>query len=896
MASQRQQVKEILQSALERPLAERAKFLDEVCGDNEFLRREVESLLASSEDADSVLEQTAVGQAAETFAGENKILQIGAQLNYYKIIKFLGAGGMGEVYLAEDTRLHRQVALKILPETIADNEDYLRRFEQEALAASALNHPNILTIYEIVEANGLRLIASEYVKGETLRQTINNFSLAEMLDIAVQIAAALDAAHRGGIVHRDIKPENIMRRDDGLIKVLDFGLAKFSESSASAGESIDDADAKTRTLVQTKPGWILGTTAYMSPEQARGKAVDARTDIFSFGVVLYEMLSGKTPFAGDSSSDVIAALLKTEPAPLTCFDVPKDLARIVDKTLRKNADERYQDVKDLLIDLKDFKQESEFKAKLERSAAPSKTADTKAYKSASFTKIENARTTSGRKNIVGEIKNHKLGFGIAAILIFAAISFGYWFFANHAADATPIESIAVLPFVNEGGNAEAEYLSDGMTESLISSLSQLPKLSVKARSSVFRYKGKDVRPQIIGKELSVQAVLLGRIVQRNDVLTLSLELVDARTENVVWSEQYNRRQTDLISLQSEIARDVSQKLQLRLSGAEELRVAKSHTQNPKAFQLYLQGRFYWNKRTGDGLKKSVEYFRQAIVEDPEYALAYAGLAESYVIFSGFAVSPPQEAYPKAKAAAKKALELDETLAEAHAALGLTLLAYEWKAAESSKEFRRAIELNPNYATAHHWYGNQNLLYTGQFEEAIAEMKRAHELDPLSLVINTDLGDTYFYARQYDKAIEQLRKTIEMDQNFYYAHYELGMAYEMKGAYAEAIAQYQKARQLNGDPRVPALLAHAFAASGKRDEALKTLSELQEIANRQYVPAYNFAIVYAGLKDREQAFEWLEKSYQDRSSRMAILEVDPFLDNLRTDSRLANLINRVNLRR
>nr|MDQ3042788.1 tetratricopeptide repeat protein [Acidobacteriota bacterium] len=481
------------------------------------------------------------------------------------------------------------------------------------------------------------------------------------------------------------------------------------------------------------------------------------------------------------------------------------------------------------------------------------------------------------------------------LLLVAALGFGLWFFGNRPLNSAPIQSIAVLPFVNAGGNADMEYLSDGMTESLIASLSQLPKLSVKARSSVFRYKGREnVEPQQVGAELSVQAVLTGRVVQRSDNLLLSIDLTDTKTGNAIWTGQYNRKTTDLVALQSEIARDVSQKLRLRLSGAEEQRVAKSYTTNTEAYQLYLKGRFYWNKRTGEGLKKSVEYFNQAIEQDPNYALAFAGLAESYVIFSGFAVSTPQEAYPKAKAAAKKALEIDETLAEAHAALGLELLAYEWNAAESSREFQRAIELNPNYATARHWYGNQNLLYTGRFDEAIAEMKRAQELDPLSLVINTDLGDTYFYARQYDKAIEQLRKTIEMDESFYYAHYELGMAYEMKGSYAEAIAQYQKARGLNNDPRVLALLGHALAASGKRNEALKTLSELKETAKQHYVPAYNFAIVYAGLKERDQAFEWLEKSYQDRSSRMAILQVDPFLDNLRSDPRLADIISRVGL--
>ncbi|MCA1557642.1 MAG: tetratricopeptide repeat protein, partial [Acidobacteria bacterium] len=383
-------------------------------------------------------------------------------------------------------------------------------------------------------------------------------------------------------------------------------------------------------------------------------------------------------------------------------------------------------------------------------------------------------------------------------------------------------------------------------------------------------------PIAFGNELGVRAVLTGRVMQRGDNLTVSVELVDVRDNKQLWGEKYERKVSDLLSVQREIAQEISMNLRTKISGDVERRFTKRQTENAEAYQLYLKGRFFWNKRTREDLRKSIEYFNQAIERDPNYALAYSGLADAYVLFPGYAVSSPQDSYPKAKAAARRALEIDDGLAEAHAALGLELFAFEWNAAEAVKEFRRAIELNPNYATAHHWYGNQVLLYTGRFDEAIAEMQRALALDPLSLIVNADLGDTYFYARQYDKAIEQLLKTIEMDQSFYYAHYELGMAYEMKGSYSEAIAAYQKARALNSDPRVLALLGHAYAASGRRDEALKILNQLKEIAKQQYIPAYHFVILYARLGDKDQAFQWLEKTYQDRTSRMTILQVDPYL--------------------
>lgn len=605
-----QQVKEVFHSALALPPDERAGFLDKVCHGQDSLRKEIESLISSHQETGSFIDSPAYRIAAELFSDQQIELKAEQKIGRYKILSLLGKGGMGEVYLAEDTSLRRLVALKILPADFTANSDRLARFEREAFAASSLNHPNILTIYEIGAEDGHHFIATEFIDGESLRQHMKDqrLELREVLEISIQVASALAAAHAARIVHRDIKPENIMLRRDALIKVLDFGLAKLSEKR----ETNFDTEAETKMLVNTAPGVVMGTPGYMSPEQARGNETDARTDIWSLGVVLYEMLAGRLPFAGETASDAIAAILKTEPAPVQNFNqaIPAELEQIVTKTLAKDREERYQTAKDLLVDLKRLKRQIEIQTEIVR-AVPSKKPSAAQIENA--TQILAAHPTSSAEYIASEIKQHKRNSIVAlSVLLLAVIGFGYWFFVHRLSNRTPIESIAVLPFVNASSNSDIEYLSDGMTESLISSLSQLPKLSVKARSSVFRYKGKDVSPQTVGNELSVQAVLLGRVIQRGDLLTLSLELVDARTENVIWSEQYNRKQTDLVALQSEIARDVSNKLKQKLTGEEEQKLAKNYTANPEAYQLYLKGRFYWNQRTETGLKKGIEYFQQAI--------------------------------------------------------------------------------------------------------------------------------------------------------------------------------------------------------------------------------------------------------------------------------------------
>ncbi|HET8670970.1 MAG TPA: protein kinase, partial [Candidatus Saccharimonadales bacterium] len=713
--------------------------------------------------------------------------------------------------------------------------------------------------------------------------------IEETLNIAIQIAAALDAAHRSRIVHRDIKPENVMLRADGLIKVLDFGLAKLTEKK---DDTPADSQDPTRALIKTNVGAVMGTVAYMSPEQARGLEVDGRTDIFSLGVVLYEMLTGRLPFEGETVSDMIAAILTAEPAPLD-ENAPAELQRIVRKCLQKKVDERYQTAKDLLIDLKALKHDLHFAAELERTTSANKNVQAETNSISPMT-TDTAHAVSSTAYISGEIKKHKIGFAIGLIiLLLAAIGFGSWFYAGHN---STIESIAVMPFVNDSGNADTDYLSDGMTESLISSLSQLPKLNVKARSSVFRYKGKDLDPRKIGMELNVQAVLNGRVVSRGDMLTLSLELVDARTENVIWSEQYNRKQTDLASLQSDIARDVASKLRAKLSSADEGRVTRRYTDNTDAYELYLRGRYFaGGKITEEGLKKSIQYYQQAIEKDPNYALAYVGLAQSYMRLGhvwGFL--PPRETFPKAKAAVMKAMEIDETLADAHTALADYHLSYEWDWSGAERESRRAIELDPNDASAHSGYGSY-LQAVGRLDEAIAERKLCRDLDPLSPTATANVGYPYYFARQYDRAIEYYRKALELDPNYSWSYLWIGQAYVEKGMYEEAIAEINKAITLSeGNTRAVATLGYAYAVAGKRGEAQKVIVELNEQSKLRYVSPYFIAVIHAGLGEKDQAFAWLEKAYQERHPYLTLLKVEPVFDNLRSDPRFQDLLRRVGL--
>ena len=816
---------------------------------------------------------------------------------------------MGEVYLAHDTKLDRKVALKFLPAELASYRDRMERFVREARAAAALNHPNIATIHEIGEHDATHFIAMEFIDGVTLRKTIHReqTDLKKLLRHLQHVAEGLAKAHAAGIVHRDLKPDNIMITRDGHAKILDFGLAKLIEQTRPGDLSAEELSAMPTAVMpqHSQPGTVIGTVGYMSPEQAQGKTkeIDHRSDVFSFGCILFEAVTSKKPFEGDSVLKSLHMVIY-EPAPAIAElnpTAPADLQRIVRRCLAKDPDERYQSIKEVAIELKQLRRELEG-AGIDTTVPPSRASETAGTSGATSNQSERAAISasssplstraSSAEYVVSRIKRHRVAAVIVPLAVIAA-TIGLFLFLRAPKTESSINSIAVLPFQNVSGNSEIEYLSDGMTETLINSLSRLPNLSVKARSSVFSYKGKEVSPQTVGKDLSVQAVLNGRVTQRGDNLTLSLELVDAKTGNLVWGEQYNRKMAELVSLQSEIASDVSNKLQAKLSGAEQQKVAQNYTRNTEAYQLYLQGRFYWNKRTDEGVKKAIQYFQKAIEKDPNYALAYGGLADSYVI-SGL---PDRK--EKAKAFALKALEIDETLGEAHTTLAVVKEGPpEWNHAEAEKEYKRAIELTPNYATARHWHA-EHLAAMGHFDDSFAEYNRALELDPLSLAIRTDLGIAYYYARQYDRAIEHLKKLIEMDPTFVRTHLYLARVYEQNGMFEEALRELGKWYSLRGEniqqfTTDRAKLENALRTSGAKGywRAILDLhrEEMQKIDPWDSL-ALTRAKVYARLGERDAAFGWLEKEYQEGNDGLFWLKVLPEWDNLRSDPRFQELLRK-----
>ena len=833
----------------------------------------------------------------------NKELSANTILSHYRIVSKIGEGGMGKVYLAHDTKLDRRVALKILPIEVATDQTRMRRFVQEAKSASALNHPNIITIHEIEQIDSLNFIATEFVDGETLRPRIRaGMELSETLEVAIQTASALAAAHDAGIIHRDIKPENIMVRRDGYIKVLDFGLAKLTEPLDSSSAP----DAPTKAMVNTDAGTVMGTAAYMSPEQAKGIKLDPRTDLWSLGAVLYEMLTGHVPFIGDTATETLSLILQKEPAPLTRYvrEVPNELERIVSKTLTKNCEERYQSAKDLLIDLRKLKRKLEVEAEIDRTGAPeldhgvtrSDPGKPATSPGAATTVVAGAMpTVSSVEYVVSGIKQHKLATLIVAMVLgLAAVALAVYLRGRN--EDISIDSIAVLPFENRSADAETEYLSDGLAESLIYRLSQLPNLRVTPTSVAFGYKGKQADAAKAGSELGVSAVLLGRITQRGDNLTISAELIDVRRNKLLWGEQYERKMSDLLATQREIAREIVERLRLKVSG-EEKGLAKHYTESNDAYQLYLRGRFYWSKRTEQGMRKSLEYYQQAIDRDPTFALAYSGLADAYDLLGAPDASgamAPDEAMPKAKAAALKALEIDDSLAEPHVSLAHVKYYYDRDFASAEREYMRAIELNPNYPIAHQWYSIY-LMSMGRFDEALTQVKRAQELDPLSLPINMTLGWVLLTAHQNDLSVEQLRKTVEMDPSFVLTHHRLGMVYEQQGKYDEAIAEFKQVVKLtSGKPLGTAALAHAYAMSRRRAEAEKLLAELEEQSKLRFVSPSSVAAVYVALGDKDQAFAWLDKSEKVRDGILVRLKVDSRFDGLHSDPRFAELVRQIGL--
>src|SRR3989442_934563 len=881
-AEQWQQVQELFHAALEREPGDHSNFLVGACSGNESLRQEVESLIQSHEETGHFIDSPAFAAAAEMLADGHEF-RPGQTLGHYEIRSALGEGGMGKVYLAEDTKLKRKVALKVLTAVHRGDEQARRRLLREAQAAAALDHSNICAIYEVDEESDPSYIAMQYIEGETLEARIarERLSLDDALNIGVQIADALAEAHTHNIVHRDIKPSNIMLASRGQVKVLDFGLAKSARTNI---DGPDEAQTKSRL---TMPGVILGTVPYMSPEQVRSEPVDVRTDIFSFGALFYEMLTGVRPFARNSAAETIAAILHHEPSKLSSIDatIPKVVEDVVEKSLAKDAGQRYQTMQQVSDDLKTVRNGAPAAVRIPATIAAKAETPHPDRGVAASTNVGIAYSTSSLEYFVSKVKTHKLGSMLAtAALVVTVTVFGYY--SYFAKSGETIDSIAVLPFVNVNNDPNAEYLSDDLSDSIIDSLSQLPNLlKVTAFNSVLRYKGKQTDPQTVGRALNVRAVLMGRLTQHGDELLISAELVDVKDDKRLWGAQYNRKLSDVLKLHGDIAQKISEGLRLKLTNTEKQRLTKSYTDNAEAYQLYLLGRFYRNQRAN---QKAIDCLEQAIKKDPNYAPAYAQLAYTYASASASDWFPRKEAREKMESAARRALELDDTLGDAHFVLAFTI---DDRSAKD-KEIQRALELDPNSADVHAFYA-RGLWARRRFDAAILHMKRAVQLDTLSPALHTDLGKILYSAGQHDQAMEQYRKALELNPNYFGAHHHLANSYLAERRYEEAIAEAEKmSANATSEGSGRPFLGYTYAVAGKRAEAEKILDELKERSKQRHVNPAEFALIYTGLGDKDRAFEFLQKEYEENQRLPAFINVLPEWDSLRSDPRFTDLLRRM----
>jgi serine/threonine protein kinase/Tfp pilus assembly protein PilF len=829
------EIDRVFAAALEQDTAERPAFLDEACRSDSDLRIEVESLLAHVVPGSLVANQ-ALEEATRLLGSKTTKLRW-TNIGPYPVVKLLGVGGMGEVYLARDPRLNRLVAVKVLSRQTYFDDEAIKRFHREALAASALNHPNILTIHEISEFEGHSFITTEFVDGLTLRERLREpLSISQALDIAMQTADALSAAHAAGIIHRDIKPENVMVRADGWVKVLDFGIAKYTEP----GE-IED-----RVLIETRPGSVIGTAPYMSPEQARGLKVDARTDIWSLGVMIYEAVTNRKPFWGATGPDVIAAVLEHEPAPVSDSSgaVPPALDSIISKALQKNVDLRYQTATELLADLEDLK------AQVDSDAAVR-------LKSITVQQTVSIKATSA---------------GIAA--------------------SPALRTIAVLPFkplIAEDRDASLEV---GMADTLIAKLSNSRGIIVRPLGSVRKYRELDQDPVAAGRELGVDTLLEGNIQRAGDLLRVTVRLIRIPSGESLWAGTFDEKFTSIFTVHDAISQRVAEALAVQLTTGEHKRLTRRDTESPAAYELYLKGRYHWNKITFPQVRKGIEYFQQAIDIDPLYAMAYAGLAEAYRSLPINSDIPPRDAFPKAKAAAALALEIDPHLAEVHASLVFIKSWFDWDWAGAEVEAKLALDIDPNSASANRAYAHL-LSATGRHQEAVLKGARARELDPLALITRTLEGQYLYYAGNDEEAAKRLTEALELDHSFWVAHLTLAKVYIRREMYSEANQSLTIAKENSGaNSETTSLIGYTWALAGDERQARASLAELENLSKQRYVPPYNFAMIHNGLNESAEAFAWLEKAYDERDVRLTFINVDPKWNSFRSDSRFISLIKRI----